>query len=190
MNRAEAEAIYDSGREACVEFLVELTARRERRIARLEARTERLEERLRQNSRNSSRPPSSDPPKTRQQRRADARAKAKELFRAESERRKVGGQPGHRGSGRRLKPEDQVDEIVDHYPESCRGCGHRFGETSVSPRGASVATRSPSCRRPPWWCRSTAPTACAACAAGPKPRPSSPASSPTRRSGRGCERRW
>jgi transposase len=133
MDRAEAEAIYDSGREGCVEFLVELTARYERQIARLEARIERLEERLRQNSRNSSKPPSSDPPKTRQRRRAEARAKAKELFRAEVERRKAGGQPGHRGSGRRLRPEDQLDEIVDHYPECCRGCGHRFGEDERRP---------------------------------------------------------
>src|SRR5688500_1827466 len=133
MDRAEAEAIYDSGREACVEFLVELTARYERQIAALNARIERLEEQLRQNSRNSSKPPSSDPPKTRQQRRAEARAKAKELFRADRERRKAGGQPGHRGSGRGLRPEDQVDEIVDHYPESCRACGHEFGEDERRP---------------------------------------------------------
>jgi transposase IS66-like protein/transposase IS66 family protein len=50
-------------------------------------------------------------------------AKAKELLRGE---RKAGGQPGHRGSGRELKPEDQVDEIVDHYPDACRGCGREF----------------------------------------------------------------
>ena len=133
MERAEAEAIYDAGREACVEFLVELTARYERQIARFEARISRLEEQLRENSRNSSRPPSSDPPKTRQQRRAEARAKAKELLRADQERRKAGGQPGHRGSGRKLRPEDQVDEIVDHYPESCRGCGHRFTDEERQP---------------------------------------------------------
>jgi transposase len=133
MERAEAEAIYDAGREACVEFLVELTVRHERQVARLEARIARLEEQLREDSRNSSRPPSSDPPKTRQQRRAEARAKAKELFRADRERRKAGGQPGHRGSGRKLRPEDQVDEIVDHYPESCRGCGHRFSDDERRP---------------------------------------------------------
>lgn len=52
MERAEAEAVYDAGREACVEFLVELSARNERQIARLEARVERLEERLRESSRN------------------------------------------------------------------------------------------------------------------------------------------
>lgn len=133
MERAEAEAIYDAGREACVEFLIELTARYERQIARLEARIERLEEQLRQNSQNSSKPPSSDPPKTRQQRRAEARAKAKELLRSERERRKAGGQPGHPGSGRQLAPEDQVDEIVEHYPEDCRGCGHRFTDDERQP---------------------------------------------------------
>ena len=133
MERSQAEAIYDSGREACVEFMVELAARYERQIARLEARIERLEEQARQDSRNSSKPPSSDPPKTRQERRAEARAKAKELRRAEPGQRKAGGQPGHRGSGRKLKPEDQVDEIVEHYPAACRGCGHRFGEDERRP---------------------------------------------------------
>jgi transposase len=133
MERAEAEAIYDAGREACVEFLVELVARHERQIARLEERIARLEGELGQNSRNSSKPPSSDPPKTRQERRAEARAKAKELLRSERERRKAGGQPGHPGSGRKLKPEDQVDEIVDQYPEACRGCGHRFTDDERQP---------------------------------------------------------
>ena len=83
----------------------------------------RLEEQARQDSRTSSRPPSQDPPKTRQQRRAEARAKAKELMRQEGDQRKAGGQAGHRGAGRGLAPEDQVDEIVDHYPDACGGCG-------------------------------------------------------------------
>jgi transposase len=119
MDRAEAEAVYDAGRDVCVQFILELAAR----VERLEERLRRLEEKARQDSRTSSKPPSSDPPKTRQQRRAEARAKAKELLRGE---RKAGGQPGHRGSGRELKPEDQVDEIVDHYPDACRGCGREF----------------------------------------------------------------
>ncbi len=126
MERAEAEAIYDAGREACVEFLVELTARHERQIARLEARIERLEEQARQSSRNSSKPPSEDPSKTRKQRRAEAREKAKQAKRGG---RRAGGQPGHRGAGRGLAPEDQVDQIVDHYPAVCGGCGHGFGES-------------------------------------------------------------
>lgn len=130
MERAEAEAIYDAGRETCVEFMLEMAQRfeelaenSERELARLRTRVERLEEELRKNSRNSSKPPSSDPPKTRQERRAEARARAKELLRGE---RQAGAQPGHRGSGRKLAPEDQVDEIVDHFPESCRRCGHGF----------------------------------------------------------------
>lgn len=124
MERAEAEAIYESGREVCVEFILELAARVEQHGERLA----RLEAQLRQDSRTSSRPPSSDPPKTRAQRRAEAREKAKELMRREGERRKAGGQPGHRGAGRELRPEDQIDEIVDHYPEVCGGCGERFAD--------------------------------------------------------------
>jgi ubiquinone biosynthesis protein UbiJ len=49
MDRAEAEAIYDSGREACVEFILELAAR----VARLEERLSRLEAQARQDSRTS-----------------------------------------------------------------------------------------------------------------------------------------
>jgi hypothetical protein len=40
MDRAEAEAIYDAGREVCVEFILELAGRVEQleeRLARLEA---------------------------------------------------------------------------------------------------------------------------------------------------------
>jgi len=124
MDRAEAEAIYDAGREACVEFILELAAR----VERFEDRLRRLEEQARRDSRTSSKPPSQDPPKTRQQRRAEARAKAKELLAKDGAQRTAGGQDGHRGAGRKLAPEDQVDEIVDHYPDVCRGCGHQFGE--------------------------------------------------------------
>lgn len=140
MERGEAEAIYDSGRETCVEFMLELAQRfeelaerSERQIARLQARVERLEEELRKDSRNSSKPPSSDPPKSRQERRAEAREKAKELLRGEAEQRQPGAQPGHRGSGRKLAPEDQIDEIVDHFPESCRRCGHGFALSERRP---------------------------------------------------------
>jgi hypothetical protein len=124
MDRAEAEAIYDAGREVCVRFMLDLAAR----VERLEERLRRLEAQAREDSRTSSKPPSQDPPKTRQQRRAEARAKAKALLARDGARRRAGGQEGHRGAGRRLSPEDQVDEIVDHYPHACRGCGREFGE--------------------------------------------------------------
>jgi transposase len=128
MDRAEAEAIYDAGREVCVEFILDLAAR----VEQLEERLGRLEAQLRQDSRTSSKPPSTDPPKTRAQRRAEARAKAKELLR-EGEQRQAGGQPGHRGAGRELRPSDQIDEIVDHYPQACGGCGHEFTEQERRP---------------------------------------------------------
>jgi transposase len=129
MDRAEAEAIYESGRERCVEFILDLAGR----LGQHEDRLKRLEEQARQDSRTSSRPPSADPPKSRARRRAEARAKAKELMRKEGERRAQGGQPGHRGAGRELKPSDQMDEIVDHYPQACGGCGREFGEDQRRP---------------------------------------------------------
>jgi transposase len=131
MDRAEAEAIYDSGREACVDVILDLAGR----VQRHEDRLKRLEEWARQDSRTSSKPPSADPPKSRAQRRAEARAKAKELMREEGERREQGGQPGHRGAGRELKPSDQMDEIVDHYPQACDGCGARYGPERQRPGG-------------------------------------------------------
>jgi transposase len=131
MERAEAEAIYDAGRDACVRSLLDLASR----VEGLEDRLRRLEEQARRDSRTSSKPPSQDPPKTRQQRRAEARAKAKELLAKEGARRKAGGQQGHRGAGRKLAPEDQVDEIVDHYPPACRGCGHEFTGDERRPGG-------------------------------------------------------
>jgi transposase len=130
MDRAEAEAIYDAGREVCVQFLLDLAGR----VQQLEERLSRLEAVARQDSRTSSKPPSSDPPKTRAQRRAEARAKAKELMRREGEQRRAGGQPGHRGAGRELKPEDQIDEVVDHYPEACGGCGREFAAREKQPK--------------------------------------------------------
>jgi transposase len=130
MERSEAEAIYDAGCESCVRFILDLAAR----VELLEERLNRLEAEARRDSRTSSKPPSLDPPKTRAQRRAEARAKAKELMRREGEQRKAGGQSGHRGAGRELRPEDQVDEIVDHYPDACGGCGREFTDPERRPR--------------------------------------------------------
>jgi transposase len=118
VERAEAEAIYDAGRDACVEFLVELSARHERQIARLEARIERLEERLRESSSNSSMPPSAEPPGSRPKRERSSTG------------RKPGGQPGHEGTTRQLVADSEVDEVVEHWPQRCSGCDRalRAGE--------------------------------------------------------------
>ena len=83
---------------------------------RLEARVGELERRLNRSSRNSSLPPSQDPPS------APPRPRGK------GSGRKRGGQPGHEGRYRRLLPPEQVDEIVEHWPERCRSCAHVFAE--------------------------------------------------------------
>jgi len=136
VERAEAEAIYDLGRDRCVEVILELVASVERLTAQtvlLEERVRRLEEQGRQSSRTGSKPPSEDLPMTRQQRRAEARATAKELLARDGEKRSAGGQSGHEGAGRALLAEDQVNEFVNHYPGSCRGCGHEFGDAEKVP---------------------------------------------------------
>jgi transposase len=74
-------------------------------------RVAQLEARLNQTSRNSSKPPASDPPSARPR-------PAKEPT-----GRKSGGQPGHEGHGRKLKPEREVDQIIDVRPEHCGQCG-------------------------------------------------------------------
>ncbi|MGH2996961.1 MAG: IS66 family transposase [Gaiellales bacterium] len=112
MERHEAEAIYDAGREHCVDFILALEARYER----LEARVEKLEEQLRRSSRNSSLPPSQDPPS------------APPRPRKPSSGRRPGGQLGHEGRSRPLLPLERIAEIVEHWPERCRACAHRFGE--------------------------------------------------------------
>jgi len=45
------------------------------------------------------------------------------------------GSPGTWVGGVKLKPEDQVDEIVDHYPEVCGGCGRGFAPEQRRPGG-------------------------------------------------------
>jgi transposase len=110
VERSEAEAIYDAGREVVVEVLL----RMDRRIQQLEARVEKLERELSKSSRNSSRPPSSDPPAQRSSPRERDRSG-----------RSRGAQPGHEGHGRELLPACAVDEVIEHWPERC-SCGHVF----------------------------------------------------------------
>lgn len=112
MERHEADAIYDAGREHCVDFILALEAR----YARLEARVEKLEEQLRRSSRNSSLPPSQDPPSAPSRPRGPGSGRAR------------GGQPGHEGTSRPLLPPERVDEVLEHWPERCRACAHVFGE--------------------------------------------------------------
>jgi transposase len=118
MERAEAEAILDGDRETAIALflgiceLVEANQRLTARVAELERRPSR-------SSRNSSLPPSQDP------------ASAPPRPRRPGSGRTPGGQPGHEGKHRRLLPSEQVDEIVEHWPERCRACAHVFAEQEL-----------------------------------------------------------
>ena len=148
MDRAEAEAVYEAGREACVAFLLQLTSGYEAQIAGLEERIRRLEQDAGRDSRTSSTPLSLDPPKSRQQRRAEARAKAKELVaKRGGAQREAGGQEGHAGAGREHAPEDQVDEIVVTTRPRVVAVGASSVRVSSGPVVGSGDTRCASCRR-------------------------------------------
>jgi transposase len=131
LGREDAERIALAGGEPARELVMGLLDQ----LSKLQERIGRLEEQSRRDSRNSSSPPSQDPPKTRAERRRWAREKAKRLAKAkrEGEKRKPGGQPGHEGSGRKLLPEDQISEILHHYPDCCGGCGREFQEEEKIP---------------------------------------------------------
>jgi hypothetical protein len=81
------------------------------RLEQMQQEVARLSERVNQNSQNSSKPPSSDPPAV------------KRKPPPKKGQRKQGGQPGHRGKGRKLKPPDQVSRFVISRPTACAGCG-------------------------------------------------------------------
>ena len=105
MDKQAAEKLYDSGKEPTVAKLLEYDAETEKlkgKIAQLE-----------KDSTNSSKPPSSDNPQDKnQQPKTDNK-----------EKRKPGGQPGHKGSMRELIPVEEVDNLVHYYPEKCNNCG-------------------------------------------------------------------
>jgi hypothetical protein len=93
-------------------------------------------------------------------------------MRREGEQRQAGGQPGHGGAGRELRPEDQVDEIVDHYSEACGGCGRRF-DVGQRRRGGRFGRRQV-CELPPigviWSEHRTHQLRCRHCLDGPSAR--------------------
>lgn len=117
MERVEAEAVYDAGREAVVEVLLRLDAQIQaltERVARQDERIAQLERRLGRSSRNSSQPPSADSPSTPVRRGKDPSG------------RERGAQRGHKGYGRDL-PLAAVDEVLEYWPGRC-GCSHVFAE--------------------------------------------------------------
>lgn len=98
----------------------------------LTAEIAELRERLGQNSTNSSKPPSSDPPS------CNARPAS-----APEGRTKRGGQPGHQGTARSLRPVTEVDHIIELRPTNCTGCGRRLRGDDPQPERHQVAEVPP-----------------------------------------------
>jgi transposase len=118
VERAEAEAIYDQGREAVVAVLLRMDEQIQqlsKQVAKQGEEIAELKRRLNRNSQNSSVPPSQDPPNAPQRKRPDPSGRSQ------------GAQPGHRGKGRKLLPAEAVDRAVERWPARC-GCGHSFTE--------------------------------------------------------------
>jgi len=89
-----------------------------------------LQNQLRQNSSNTSRPPSSDGPGT-------SRSPKKRVG-SKKNKRKRGGQPGHRKHERTLVPLTEVKNIVTVKPECCDGCGARLVGDDAEPHRHQV----------------------------------------------------
>ncbi len=87
-------------------------------IAGLRSRVADLERQLGQNSGNSGKPPSRDSSAERQRQAAERKAKADA---AGGTNRRRGKQTG--AKGKTLEMSDSPDEIVDHRPQACSGCG-------------------------------------------------------------------
>ena len=106
-----------SDREQQIRQQAEQISEQKQQIADAEKQIADLERQLalrKQNSTNSSKPPSSD----------GLAGEPRDRGRRKKSRRKVGGQPGHRGAHRPLVPITNVDEIRPILPEQCRHCGH------------------------------------------------------------------
>lgn len=96
---------------AVVEEMQQAIGGLQKEIEQQQKRIGQLEEQVGKNSRNSSQPPSSDSPNVKK---PPAKAKGKRLR---------GGQPGHKGHGRSLKPPEEVTRLVVSKPSECEACG-------------------------------------------------------------------
>ena len=93
------------------EDLIALIAALKAENASLRARMAELERRLGLNSSNSGKPPSSD----------GLKKPARVTSLRERSGKKPGGQKGHKGET--LRQVADPDEVVNHYPSACFGCG-------------------------------------------------------------------
>ena len=116
---------------AAVDEMQQVIGQMQKQIEQQQKRISQLEEQVGKNSRNSSKPPSSDPP---QVKKPPPKKQAK---------RKRGGQPGHAGRGRRLKPVEEVDRFMVSKPSSCQGCGTLLLGEDLQPQRHQVCELPP-----------------------------------------------
>jgi len=92
----------------------------------------KLREQVNANSNNSSKPPSSDGPK-------------QKIVKGKPKKRgkKRGGQKGHQGHRRELLPIEQVEQVIEHKPEPCSGCGSRLEGEDPAPYRHQVTELPP-----------------------------------------------
>jgi hypothetical protein len=103
-------------------FVLAAFAKFEGRIRALEDQIEKL------TPRNSSLPPSTEHP----------HAKPNPKPKSGKDKRKPGGQKGHKRHQRELIPSEQCDSVTACYPESCRRCGGELQQTSADPQRHQV----------------------------------------------------
>jgi transposase len=107
-----------AGLEALVAQQAALIEAQREVISRLESRVAELERQLGQNSGNSGVPPSRDPAAERT-RQAEERERRKQA--QGGKRRRPGKQTGSAGAGPEMSA--SPDEVIDHRPAECGGCG-------------------------------------------------------------------
>jgi len=125
MDRATAEKIYDSGKEATIEKLLELDADNKKlreKIAQLE-----------QTSQESSKPPSSDGFKHRGVKGKQSTSKTRNPA-----GRTAGGQKGHPGKNKPLVPKDEVDEFKHYYASHCKTCNQELPQDETANTTADI----------------------------------------------------
>jgi transposase len=102
---------------------VDLILLQQAHIQQLLQRVEDLERKLDMHSGNSNKPPSSDPPWNHSHRSGKTKAK-----------RKRGGQPGHKGHYRELRPSSEADNIVVQKPTHCCRCHKKLHGEDPDPQ--------------------------------------------------------
>src|SRR6202789_3619584 len=107
--------------ESIIAALQEQKAALSALVAALQARVAELERQLGLNSGNSGKPPSSDGLKKKPARVSSLR---------ERSGKKPGGQKGH--PGKTLSRTETPDAAIDHFPETCPGCGGPLDEEIVT----------------------------------------------------------